>query len=205
MLIVAGNALGFFKGSGIVVPFSVVLSDFCRSFRGERSATIKIYISHHVLLVNEVYNVIKRNSFSDIRTTIWYRIIFRTQNRMNCKLCRILRRESIFIVVVHRFLQKEKLFSFYKGWALKSYRRQELLKIFTSDWGLATLVAGKSELLLLRKIFKEWFFRVAICFFYTNLTDSYLLYMDKFSFFGQSYKDFHIWKVFPFLGTWCKF
>ena len=70
MLIVAGHGLGFFTGSGNVIPFSVDLSDFCRSFRERRNATIKIYISHHVLLVNEVDNVIKRNSLFDIRTTI---------------------------------------------------------------------------------------------------------------------------------------
>ena len=70
MLIAAGNALGFFTGYGNVIPFSVDLSDFCRSFRGERNATIEIYISHHVLLVNEVYNVIKRNNLFQIRTTI---------------------------------------------------------------------------------------------------------------------------------------
>ena len=63
MLIVAGNALGFFTGSGNVIPFWVDLSDFCGSFREERNATIKIYISHHVLLVNEVYNVIKKTVF----------------------------------------------------------------------------------------------------------------------------------------------
>ena len=70
MLIVAGNSLGFFTGSGNVIPFSVDLSGFCRSFREERNVTIKIYISHNVLLVNEVYNVIKRNSFCQIWTTI---------------------------------------------------------------------------------------------------------------------------------------
>ena len=70
---------------------------------------------------------------------------------------------------------------------------------------LGTLVAGRSELLLLRKIFKEKFFRVAICCFFTIVTDSYLLHMDNFSFFGQSYNHCHIWEVFPFLGTWCKF
>ena len=62
MLIVAGNALGSFTGSGIVFLFSVDLSKFCRIFREKRNAAIKIYISHHVLLVNEVHNVIKRNS-----------------------------------------------------------------------------------------------------------------------------------------------
>ena len=115
MLIVAGNALGFFTGSGNVIPFSVDLSDFCGSFREERNTTIKIYISHHVLLVNQMYNVIKRNSLFDIRTTILYKIIFRTQNRMNCKIFRIIRREYGFIVVVHRFLQREKLINFDKG------------------------------------------------------------------------------------------
>ena len=105
-LIVAGNALGFFTGSGNVIPFSLDLSDFCRSFREERNATIKIYIYHHVLLVSEVYNVFKRNRVFQIRTTICYKIIFRTQNRMNCKLCRIIRNKYGFIEVVHRFLQK---------------------------------------------------------------------------------------------------
>ena len=78
-LIVAGNVLGFFMGSGNVIPFSVDLSDFCRSFREERNITIKMYITHHVLLINEVYEVIKRNSLFDIWTTVWYKIIFRTQ------------------------------------------------------------------------------------------------------------------------------
>ena len=63
MLIVAGNASEFFTGSGSVIPFSVDLSDFCRSFREKRNTTIKIYKSHHVLLVNEVYSVIKKTVF----------------------------------------------------------------------------------------------------------------------------------------------
>ena len=32
-LIVAGKAPGFFTGSGILIPFSVDLSNFCRIFR----------------------------------------------------------------------------------------------------------------------------------------------------------------------------
>ena len=115
MLIVAGNALGFFTGSGNLISFSVHLSDFCSSFREERNSRIRIYISHHVLLVNKLYNVIKGNTPFDIRTTISYKIIFRTQNRMNCKLCRIIRREYGFFVVVHRFLQRKKLFNFDKS------------------------------------------------------------------------------------------
>ena len=133
MLIVAGNVLGFFMGSGNVIPCSVGLSHLYRSFREERNTTIKIYITHHVLLVNEVYNVIKRNSLFDIWNTIWYKIIFWTQNRMNCKLCRIISRKYGFIVVVHCFLQREKLFNFDKCWALESDRRQVLLRNFTSD------------------------------------------------------------------------
>ena len=70
ILIVSGNALGVFTGSGNVVQFSVDLSDFCRCFREEGITTIKIYISHHLLCVNEVYNVIKRNNLFDVRSTI---------------------------------------------------------------------------------------------------------------------------------------
>ena len=105
------KALGFFTESGTVIPFSVDLSDFCRSFREERNTTIKIHKSHHVLRVNEVYNVIKKSSLFDIRTTIWSKIILRTQNRMNCKLCRILSGQYGFFLVVHRFLQREKSYS----------------------------------------------------------------------------------------------
>ena len=70
MLIVAGNALGFFTGSGNVIPFLVDLSAFCRSFTEKRNTLIEIYISHHVLPVNEVYSVIKRINLFDIRTAI---------------------------------------------------------------------------------------------------------------------------------------
>ena len=134
ILIVAGNALEFFTGSGNVILFSVDLSDFCRSFRQESNTTMKIYLGYDVLLVNEVHNVIKRNRLFITRTAIWYKIIFRTQNRMICKLCMIIRRESGFIVSVNRFSQRAKIFNFYKGWALKSDRRQELLRNLSSGW-----------------------------------------------------------------------
>ena len=134
ILIVAGNALGFFTGSGNVIPFSIDLTDFWRSFRVESNTTIKFYLSYHFLFVNEVHNGIKTNSRFDIQTSIWYEIIFRTRNRMNFKLCKIIRREYVFIVVVHRFLRREKLFNFDKGWALKSDRRRVLFRNFTSCW-----------------------------------------------------------------------
>ena len=50
MLIVAGNALGFFIGSGSFTPFLFDLFDFCKSFREENNTTIKVYISHDVHL-----------------------------------------------------------------------------------------------------------------------------------------------------------
>ena len=114
MLIVAGNALGFFTGSKIVIPFSVDLSDFWCSFRVKSNITIKIYTSHDVLLMSEVHSVTEGNSHFEIPTTIWHKIIFWTQNRMNCKLCRFIRRDLGFILVALRFLQREKLFNFDK-------------------------------------------------------------------------------------------
>ena len=70
MPIVTGNALGFFTGSGKVIPFSVDLSDFCRNFRVESNTTIKIFIGYDVLHIKEVHNVIERNSFLEILATI---------------------------------------------------------------------------------------------------------------------------------------
>ena len=119
-LIVTGNALGFFKESGSVISFSVELSDFCRTFTVESNTTIKIFIGDHVLVINEMHKVIERNSVFEILARIWYKIIFWTQNRMDCKLCRIIRRDLCFIVAVHRFLQREKLFNFdkFEHWVL---------------------------------------------------------------------------------------
>ena len=114
MLIVTGNALGFLTGSGNVILFSVDLSNFCRSFRVEKNTIIKILLGYDVLLMNEVHNIIERFSLFEVLATIGYKIIFWTQNRMNCKLCRITRRDLGFIVAAHRFLKREKLFNFDK-------------------------------------------------------------------------------------------
>ena len=197
MLIVTGNALGFFTGSGNVIPFSVDLSDFCRSFRVESNTTIKIFIGHDVLLINEVHTVMERNSLFEILATIWYKIIFWTQKRMNCKLCGIIRTDLGFFVAANRFLQREKLFNFDKG--------ENWILIVRRYWWETSLlvgyfVAGRKELLLLGTIFTEWFFRVASCCFYMVLTNSDLLYMDNLSFSGRSYNGFHICEVFIFFG-----
>ena len=111
---VTGNAVEFFTGCGYVIPFSIDLSDFCRSFRVESDAIIQIVIDHEVLLINEMHNVMERYKFSEILAKILYKIIFWTQNRMKCKFCRIIRRDLGFIVAAHRFLQREKLFNFDK-------------------------------------------------------------------------------------------
>ena len=46
--------------------------------------------------------------------------------------------------------------------------------------------SGRSELLLLGTIFKEWFCRVASCCFYMFLTDSYLLFWTDFPFLVEA-------------------
>ena len=123
---------------------------------------------------------------------------------MNCKLCRIIRSDLDFIVVAHRFLQMEKLFNF------DTDTVEHRILIVSRYWWeishwLGSLVAGGSELLLLRRIFIEWILRVASCCFYIIFSDSYLLYKDNLSLFGRKNNDFHISEMFPFLGTWCKF
>ena len=114
ILTLNGNALGFCAGSGIVIPFSVDLFGFCRSSRVKINTTIRIYLDHDVLLINEVHNVIERNSLFAILATILYKIIFWTLYRMNCKLCGIIRRDLVFILAPHCFLQREKIFNFDK-------------------------------------------------------------------------------------------
>ena len=116
MLIVFWNAIVFSTESGNVFLFSVDLSDF----RIESITKVEIDTGHKVLLINEVHNVKEGNNLCGIMTIIWYKIDFPTQDRMNYKLCRILRRVFAFIVVVHCFMQREKLFNFDKGWALNS-------------------------------------------------------------------------------------
>ena len=202
MLIVAGNALGFYTGSGYVIPFSVDLFHFCGSFRVKSSTTIKIYISRDVLLINEVHNIIERNSIFEFLTTIWYKIMFWTQNRMNRKLCRIIRKDLGFIVVAHCFLQTENVFNFDKV-------EHRILLVGRYWWETSPVVGyvgkWKKRVASVEKDFKEWIFRVASCCLYMILTDSYLFYMDNPSVFGRIHNDFHIWEVFLFLGTSCKF
>ena len=48
MPIVTGKALGFFAGSGNVIPFSVDLSDFSRSFSVGSKTTINYFIKDDV-------------------------------------------------------------------------------------------------------------------------------------------------------------
>ena len=114
LLVVTGNTLGRFTGFEDVILILVDLSYFCRSFRVESTTTIKNFISHDILLINEVHNVIEGNSLFEILTLIWYKIFFWAQNRMNSKLCWTIRRDLGCIVVEHRSLQREKLFSFNK-------------------------------------------------------------------------------------------
>ena len=74
----------------------------------ETKTTIKIFIGHDAFPINEVQNVIKRNSLFEIVAAVWYKIIFWTQNRMNCKVCKIISRDLGFILAAHVFLQREK-------------------------------------------------------------------------------------------------
>ena len=182
MLIFAGSAVGFFTRSGNIIPFSVDLSDFYWSFRVKSNTTIKTYLDHNDLFTNEVHNVIGRNIFFEILTTIYYKIIFWTKNRKKCKPWKIISGDFGFCCgyftipatgTVFHF--RERLSTEFWLWACFG---EEL-----HQW-LGTLGAGRSKLLLLRKTFKKWFFSVAICCFYTILKSSHLLFMGHFSFFG---------------------
>ena len=69
MLIVIWKANEVFTGSGKKFPFSLGLSDLCRSFKLESNTGMKIDMSHVVLLINEVHNVVEKSSLLFIMTT----------------------------------------------------------------------------------------------------------------------------------------
>ena len=109
-----GMHLGSSKVPEIYFPFLVDPSDFCRSIKIGKITTNKIYIGHDVLFINLLHHVSERNRFLGNMTTIRYRINFWAQKRLNCKLYRIIRKVLGFIVVLHCFMQKGKLFNFDK-------------------------------------------------------------------------------------------
>ena len=69
ILIVAVNALAFLTGFGTAIPFPFDISDFRRGFRVKSNTKIKIYIDHGVLHINEVHNVMEKNSLFKSITT----------------------------------------------------------------------------------------------------------------------------------------
>ena len=162
MMMVVENPRAFFTESGNLILFSVDYSDFCRRLSVESETTIKICRGHDVFLVNELHKIIKRNSRFEILTTIWYETNFWTQDKMNCKLWRIIRKDLGFIVVAH-CSSKCKSCSISTDVSTEFWSEAGIdAKI--QQW-LGTLVAGRSELLLLRTTFEEWIFRVAKCCF----------------------------------------
>ena len=125
-------------------------------------------------------------------------IIFRTQNKMNWGLCRIIRKGLGFIIVVHRFLQTQKFSNFDKA-------EHWILIVNRYWWETSPVVGYVGSSKKTVAVVGNDFFRVACCRFYMIVTDSYLLYLDNSSFFGWSYNDSYFLEIFPFLGTWCKF
>ena len=108
-----GMHLGFSNVPEIYFPFLVDPSDFCRSFKIGKITTNKIYIGHDVLFINLDHHIIERNRFLGNMTTSRYKIRFWAQNRLNCKLWRIIRRILGFVVDVHCFLQNGKSIHFW--------------------------------------------------------------------------------------------
>ena len=146
------EVLGFCTGSRNVFPFSVDLSNFCRSFRVKSDSAIKKHKGHDFFFINEMHHVIKRNRLREIITTIGNKIIFWAQSRMSGKFCRVIRRVFRFIVAVHRLTEKEKNTRFRQ--MLRAEFRLLAGIVEKLEQRLGTLVAGRSKLLLLRALFE---------------------------------------------------
>ena len=75
---------------------SVAGSTFFNKFMVEKSTTIVTYSGNYFLFINEVHHIIDGNRLLGVLIPIWYRISFRAQNEMNCKLWRIVKRVMDF-------------------------------------------------------------------------------------------------------------
>ena len=134
----------------------------------------------------------KRAVFLKIRpNTKRYEIIFWTQNRMFCKLCRIAKRDLGFIVVAHRFLKKEKVFTFDKvdHWIL----------IVSRHWWETSPVFGYFG------SWKKWVAVVENDFWRMTFKSTKLLALYHFShfipaYYGQSFLFRSKLRQFPYLG-----
>ena len=132
--------------SGSVFPFSLDLPDFCRNFCMGSNTIIKIYISHDVFLINEVHIGVRRNRLFEKLTTFWIKIGFLTQSRLNYMPCIIIGRFLGFVVVVDRFMQKEKLFisNKVKHWILfvsRYWWEISPVVVYVGDWKKRVVVA----------------------------------------------------------------
>ena len=145
----------------------------------------------------------KRNSLLKFLTTTWSNVNFHTQVKTNCKVCRIMRRVSVFFVVVHSFGQRGKANQFLTKVEHSVLIVGSIVGNF-HQW-LGSLVAVRSKLLLMRSLLKDWFSGVASGCFWMILTKSYRLYMDNLSIFGNRNNELHIWKVFFFFDIQFKF
>ena len=71
LLIVTWDTHAIFTGRRLVCPFSVDLYIFCRSFKVQSFTTIKIYIWHNDIFINEAHHVIKSKDLLQIITENW--------------------------------------------------------------------------------------------------------------------------------------
>ena len=133
-LIAFWNALGFFAGPRKAFPLLVDLSNFYRSFYVERKNHSQNWIRSRCSAHQWSAKCHGKNNGFEIMTTICFGINFRVQNFLNCSFRRIIRRVLSSIVVVHHFMQREKLFIFDKDWALNYQQRQVVVGIFTNSY-----------------------------------------------------------------------
>ena len=116
---------------------------------------------------------------------------------MNCKLCRNITRDLVSLYL-HIASCKWKSFQVRQKLSTEFWSFAGIVEKFHQSLG--ALVVGSSQLLFLRRISENWYCKVASCCFYTILTNSYLPYMNTLPFFAQRHKEFHLFRVFVFMG-----
>ena len=125
---------------------------FCRSFKEKSERTIKIKVAHDFVII-DVQAVIKRNRVPDFVATLLYKINFWARNRMNCKLCKVIRRNVSSIVDEHSFMHEGEITHFQQTFSTQIWSLTSICKK-CHQW-LNTMVAGKKA-----NCWKECFLRI---------------------------------------------
>ena len=203
--ILTRDAYEFFTGLGTIWVFSVKKLEFCRIVRVKSNTTFEIYMGHDNFLITDVHHDITGNHLLEIVSWSSNEVDPLAQKEVNCKLCRIILRASVWNVFEQNGLHNS---IFGQCWLILStgfwFHSSIVEKV---HYWLGALITGTFNLLLKmlhnRVLFRESdaiFSRLQPIYMYSNVESFLVIDTTKFPmriFFFCSLRNFQLWKVFP--------